>query len=226
MSLGGGRDELASQRSDRPPPAAVLEKIEAELAEPSTLKKVYGYTWRRMRLLAAFGFEAGPDVVEEFVNQALLDTMEGTLTWDPSRARLSTHLCGAIRSRTWKKATRPSRVVLEGLPEEGALQPDNLTDAHSPADAALEFEQRTLDTALVTSVRAHLDALVAERRDDDVGLLLMAYDEGTTGRTEISVLTGMSVDDVTNARKRLARILRELPPGLLDETQNRLKGDL
>lgn len=216
---------MANQRGDRPPPAAVLEKIQAELADPSTFKKVFAFTWRRMRLLGAFGLENGRDVVEELVNQALLDTMEGTLTWDPAKVRLSTHLCGAIRSRTWKRATRPPTFPVDGLPDESELQPEGLRAGGSPDAAAHQREQNALDAVLVAKVRVYLDDLAAQQNDDAVGLLLMAYDEGKTGRTDISVATGLSSEEVTNARRRLVRMLRDLPPGLLEEVEQRLKGD-
>jgi len=44
--------------------------------------------------------------------------------------------------------------------------------------------------------------------------LLAAYDLGETGRTEIADLTGMTVEQVTQARRRLATLVKNLPAEL------------
>lgn len=44
----------------------------------------------------------------------------------------------------------------------------------------------------------------------------MAYEEGTEGRSAIGDATGLTPNDVTNARKRLDRLVQELPSELAD----------
>lgn len=216
---------MAGRNAKGPPPAEILERLQAELADPSTLRKTFAFAWRRMRLLSAFGQPTGKEVVEELVNQAIVDTADGVLTWDPSKVRLSTHLCGAIRSRTWKQATRQPATKLEALPEENARQPKGLADDRTPDGPVLELEQRVLDLVLVARVRVGLEQLAEERGDEHAALVLMAYDEGKVGRTDVAEATGLTVDEVTNTRKRLVRMFKELPPEVLREAEARLRGD-
>jgi hypothetical protein len=48
----------------------------------------------------------------------------------------------------------------------------------------------------------------------------MAYDEGIEGRSAIGDATGLSPSEVTNARKRLDRLIAELPPELVEAARN------
>lgn len=214
------------------PSADVLERIHAELAEPSTLKKVYSFAWGQVKWLGRIGRLAspvGPSAVEELVNQAIADTMDGTLTWNPQAVRLSTHLCQAIKSRTWKQGTRDPAVELSPLPDEARGKarstPESLTATEAPDAPFLEHEQDQLDRLLASAVREHLDNLVRERNAEHVGLLLLAYDEGIEGRSDIAQATGMTVDEVTNARKRLKGMLTELPSDLAARIRDRLRAE-
>jgi hypothetical protein len=189
-----------------PPGPRVLAAIQAALAEPRTLKVVFGYARKRAFLLAKAG--VGVDVdPDDLVNQVIVDTVRGRLTWNPDAVVLSTHFCGAIRARTSKLLTRRKPAA----PEE---EIDQMLDARAPdVDPTEEFAALR---ELVRRVKTHLFQAATAKNDEGVQLLLMAYEEGVEGRSAIGDATGLSPNDVTNARKRLDRLIGKLPPELVE----------
>ena len=111
---------------ERPPGPEVLAAIQAALAEPRTLKVVFGYARKRAFILRKTG--VGIDLEQnDLVNQVILDTVRGRLTWNPDAVALSTHLCGAIRARTSKLLTRRKPVAPEEVIDKAhaKLEPDH-----------------------------------------------------------------------------------------------------
>lgn len=191
---------------ERPPGPDVLAAIQAALAEPRTLRVVFGYARKRAFVLRKHGVGVDLDQ-DDLVNQVIVDTVRGRLTWKPDAVALSTHLCGAIRARTSKLLTRrrpakPEEVIDEVLAER---EPD--------ADPTGELAALR---DVVQKVKAHLFRAATEKGDEGVQLLLMAYEEGVEGRSAIADATGLSPSDVTNVRKRLERLIAELPPELVE----------
>lgn len=197
---------MANDEEDETPPGPeVLAAIEAAL-EPGTLRKVFGYARKRMFLLQKAG--VGVDLeADDLVNQVIVDTAQGRLTWKPDAVALSTHLCGAIRARTSKLLTRRKAAA-----PEDAID-DALAEREPGADPTGELAARR---EVVRNVKEHLFRAAMAKRDEGVQLLLMAYEEGTEGRSAIGDATGLTPNDVTNARKRLDRLIEELPPELAD----------
>ena len=197
---------MANDEEDETPPGPeVLAAIEAAL-EPGTLRKVFGYARKRMFLLQKAG--VGVDLeADDLVNQVIVDTAQGRLTWKPDAVALSTHLCGAIRARTSKLLTRRKAAA-----PEDAID-DALVEREPGADPTGELAARR---EVVRNVKEHLFRAAMAKGDEGVQLLLMAYEEGTEGRSAIGDATGLTPNDVTNARKRLDRLIEELPPELAD----------
>jgi len=197
---------VANDEEDETPPGPeVLAAIEAAL-EPGTLRKVFGYARKRMFLLQKAG--VGVDLeADDLVNQVIVDTAQGRLTWKPDAVALSTHLGGAIRARTSKLLTRRKAAA-----PEDAID-DALAEREPGADPTRELAARR---EVVRKVKEHLFRAAMAKGDEGVQLLLMAYEEGTEGRSAIGDATGLTPNDVTNARKRLDRLIEELPPELAD----------
>jgi hypothetical protein len=195
---------------ERPPGPEVLAAIQA--AEPRTLKVVFGYARKRVFLLRKFGVGVDLDP-DDLVDQVILDTVRGRLTWNPDAVALSTHLCGAIRGRTSKLLTRRKPTA----PEE---EIDETLAARTPnADPTGELAALR---EVVHKIKMHLFYAATAKNDEGVQLLLMAYEEGVEGRSAIGEATGLSPNDVTNARKRLDRLIKELPPELAEATGKKI----
>ena len=75
---------------------------------------VFGYARKRVFLLQKLGVGVDLDQ-DDLVNQVIVDTVRGRLTWNPEAVALSTHLCGAIRGRTSKLLTRRKPAALEEI---------------------------------------------------------------------------------------------------------------
>lgn len=198
---------MAKDEDDETPPGPeVLAAIQAALAEPGMLRKVFGYARKRVFTLQKAG--VGVDLeADDLVNQAIVDTVQGRLTWKPDAVALSTHLCGAIRTRTFKLMTRRKAAA-----PEDAID-DALAEREPGADPTGELAERR---EVVRKVKEHLFRAAIAKDDEGVQLLLMAYEEGTEGRSAIGDATGLTPNDVTNARKRLDRLVQELPSELAD----------
>lgn len=149
------------------------------------------YAKRRARMLSA----AGARCVEhpnDIVTDAITDTIVGDVTWIDG-VPLYVHLVGVIRSRT------------------SALAAAALRAPHVPVDRETVGE---LDVApgpdvQIAARRALRDAVawLEPRADAEVMHLVGAYLEGARTRSEVAATTGLSVEVVTAARRRLDRLL-------------------
>lgn len=184
-----------------------LDIFETALAEPGTLRKVLAYARKRVFLLRNLGVGVELDA-DDLVTQVVVDTADGVLSWDSAKVALSTHLCGAIRGRTSKLLTRRKPAAPEEVIDEVITAAND--DAVGDIVALRE---------VVAKVKDYLFRLAAENGDEAVGLLLVAYDEGVEGRSAVGEATGLSPSDVTNARKRLDRYIRDMPSGLLADAR-------
>ncbi len=160
---------------------------------------VFGYARKRAFILRQAG--VGVDLEQnDLVNQVIVDTVRGRLTWNPDAVALSTHLCGAIRARTSKLLTRRKPTAPEEVMDKVLAKREPDSDPTGQRAALREVTEK---------VKTHLFRAATEKGDEGVPLLLMAYDEGIEGRSE-----------VTNARKRLDRLIAELPPELVEAARN------
>lgn len=193
-------------KQERPPGPEVLAAIQAALDEPRTLKVVFGYARKRVFLLKKFGVGIDLDQ-DDLVNQVIMDTVHGRLTWNPDAAALSTHLCGAISARTSKLLTRRKPAASEAVIDKVMTKRQLVAD---PTGELAELRD------VVRKVKNHLFGAATGKKDEGVQLLLMAYEDGVEGRSAIGDATGLSPNDVTNARKRLDRLIEGLPPDLVE----------
>ncbi len=190
---------------ERPPGPEVLAAIQAALAEPRTLKVVFGYARRRAFLLRKFG--VGIDLnQDDLVNQVIVDTVRGRLTWNPETVALSTHLRCDFRADV--EAPEPAQAC-------GVGDGDRQGDGEAWGQRLPTGELVALRD-VVRKVKDYLFRAATVKGDEGVQFLLMAYEEGIEGRSAIGDATGLSPSDVTNARKRLDRLIAELPPELVE----------
>jgi hypothetical protein len=174
------------------------------------LQKVLGFARKRVFLLRKFGVGVDLDA-DDLVNQVVVDTANGVLTWDAEKVPLSTHLCGAIKGRTAKLIQRRKPAAAEDVIDEVIARGD--AGEVDPVGVAAELR------GVVRKVKDHLFRVANEKGDEDVQFLLMAYEQGVEGRSAIGEATGLTPAQVTNARKRLDRYIRDMPPGLAEDAR-------
>ena len=185
-----------------PPGPEWIATFESALAEPGTLRKVLGYARKRVFSMRKLGVGVDLDA-EDLLNGVVIDTAEGVLNWDPARVALSTHLCGAIRGRTSKLLTRRKPAETEDVIDEVTAEANQ-----DPIGQMVALRD------VLAKTKEYLFRVAAEKGDEAVQYLLIAYEDGIEGRSAIGEATGLSPSEVTNARKRLDRYIEGMPSEL------------
>lgn len=186
--------------------------------KPEIYEKLLRYSAHRCRWLARMGLPVDGGSVEEFVADAITDTVTGGRTWAPDACDLLTHLLGVIRSRTSDFFRRHSEIVVRG--DDTAY---GAAAGGSPTcPVRTRSDHRVADAELVRKLVDELDVLA--EKDDEVQLLLIAYEDGHIERGEIARELGWTGLQFDNARRRLDRMLKRLPSELSRGAQAVLGG--
>lgn len=147
-----------------------------------------------------------PGLVEELVQDALVDTFAGVVTWEPARCSLALHLKSVIRSR-----------VSHELDHAESYPHDDIDDAseHDVSDAmsarALPSAGNDLDR-YADEFETRLRELAKD--DDAVHRLIDSYRDGITERRAICRVTRLTASAYHNAHRRLKRLVENLPENL------------
>jgi len=151
--------------------------------------------------------------VDDRVNTAVMKTLDGTRTWDPTRCELLDHLFQSIRSECSAEiehAVNFPKVVLG----DAKLR---LASVEQETTEALESARTTTHEAaggFFTVVIAELRQLAG--KDKGVHKLLDMYDEGIFDRSEIMRRTNMSARRYGTIYQRLMRLAQQIDEELRD----------
>jgi hypothetical protein len=147
-----------------------------------------------------------PGLIAEMVQDALGDTWASVVTWDPGACSLAFHLKTVIRSRLSHEIERAeaySHISTEELSEEALHDAMEAQQAPSASpelvDYADEFSRRLVDAA---------------GDDEEVLTLIALFRNGVTERRECCRLGKMKANAYHNARRRLLRLVANLPATL------------
>jgi len=182
-----------------------IDAFDGQLNEPGFLESARRYARRRAALVAHTSVVVDEYYVSELVQDAVDDTIEGILGWDPGRATLRQHIFGAIRSRTRHHFVRAMRF------------PTHRYDPHDSEQMQLEDEATDV-VARRSEIAFRVLAAIRSRAagDLDVHRLLDAYVDGTTKKRDIVAITGLTTGRYEAARKRMLRIVQDLPSELVE----------
>ena len=178
----------------------VRARFDAE-ATPALLDKLHRVARARVRVYAGRTHHVSEPDADDIVMSCLADTMEGALHWDPAKKALEAHLLDAIRFRVRDLARKRLRELRQ-------------VDARDEEAAAVPADDRARELGrLVTEVVVSLEERIGD--DRDVALLLDAMvRHRALERAEILKETRMSKAAYRNARRRLDRMLLQLPVDL------------
>jgi hypothetical protein len=197
--------------AETPPPEAPFAPDEAWINafDAQCTEDLYA----RLRASArrhAFGVQCAGRKVDDYyerelVQDAITDTLTGTLRWDPARATLRAHLESVLQWRA-----RDHRVHAKNHPHDALGE-------NSDASRAAEIEASSIRHTDVDRAEAHayaeeVLALIRERAHGDKPVLriLDAYVAGAETKADVLALTHMRERTYHNARVRLGRILDDL----------------
>lgn len=151
-----------------------------------------------------------PDLARELSQDAITDTWLGDVAWDPAKAPLELHLRRTIRSRS---AARMEH--LAQFPEDRVHKPK--LDMETKMSVAMERQQAT-DAGLasfIDDVVAKLHQLAGD--DAEVIQILSCFANGHVERRDIMRAIGLDRIAYHNARRRLVRLVENLPNDLRDQ---------
>jgi len=194
-----------------------LEAFEKQMTRTVAARAIE-YGKRRAQMLRAAGCAAAEDEGEILVNDAVADTLTGVVIWDHERQELGAHLRDVIRTRTWNQMKRARRLGHVSLDDD-----DSESASHGVATASMAGEHapdRPDDVVSDRDVIAKFFVALADRAagDADVLALLDPYREGVVERRDVIEGSGISAVAFVNARRRLDRMLADMPDELRAES--------
>lgn len=199
------RSDDDSRRRRHPPfvpEEAWIDAFDAQCTA-DMLKRLQRFAASWARILAGESAGNAAYYAEELVQDALRDTMEGVLRWDPRNDDLEPYLIDVIRLRARrerKRAERHQHVSLDELTLDDSLSSPELID---DADTTITAMTRTM---------AKLRALSAD--DSLAQRFLDAVAQEATTRAEVMRVSGLTSSQYHNTRRRLARLITQLEPDL------------
>ena len=193
------------------PPAGWRAEFERQ-ATQDMIDRATRYARRRVKMIERVGRKVDPLYARELVQDAIGDTLDGRLTWDPAKASLAAHVTATVQSRTRHDVVRAVRIPHRSLDDSAD---DNSADGRPievEASYALAHRAgRSLDAA-EAHARIAVDALRrASGNDDLLERLLDAFEHGKTERCDVMEWTGMSAKTYDNVRHRMVRLVSKLP---------------
>ena len=169
------------------------------------------YAWGRVEMMKRAEVVVQENEASALANDAIADTLTRVRVWDPERVKLTTHLCGVIRSRTNARIARVRKIRHESIyvGDEGEGG-----EAEVEASLAVADGSEAADATLATVELAGrvLDQLRrAAAGDDEVTALLDSYAAGVTVRPDVLARLGWDLPRFVNVKRRLNRLVEGLP---------------
>lgn len=172
------------------------------------------------RLLGAYHQAEGIEDLRcghDYVDGAILDTMQGVRTWNPERMPLYRHLCRVVYSRVYHDRHRLKRQRTRSYHE---LNLDDENSVEVAMSLKRDDERKRPDGAVMLKelhekAWAWLRANAACRDDSaDLIALVEALASGVAGEPAIRAITGWPEQRYKNAARRYATLVRAMPPEL------------
>jgi hypothetical protein len=170
-----------------------IEAFEAQLSVKGFEEKLKRYARVRARMVAHAGRRVDELYARELVQDAIDDTLEGIIAWDPGRVSLEKHLLDAIRSRSRHDFVQATKF------------------RHSCVDEHARIDDSTLERVDLASVTGRVLTALRAVGDPDVLRLLDAYIQGATKKVDVMRVSGLTSKRYEAARKRLNRLVLQLP---------------
>ena len=177
-----------------------IEAFEAQATDDLYLR-LKRYARARARLVAHAGRPIDAQYANDLVQDAIGDTFDGLLAWDPERVTLERHLQCAIHSRTRHDYVHAIRFRQERIDLGGRKV---LTEVETTLARARGEPEET-----GARVLAELSQLAV--RDPDVIEMLRLFGEQVIKKDDIVRETGWNTKRYQATRKRMLRLVQQLP---------------
>ena len=165
----------------------------------------------RARWVARAGGRSDDAYPDELVQDALTDTLFGSLSWDPVAKPLAQHIRDVVRCRTKDERRRAARFRHHSM---DALEPS--TAAMTEIEGSLSRDQPVASPeSIAFSHQALAYIRDAARKDEPIARIIDAIEAGASEPADIMSVAEMSEKTYRKARLRLARIAKQLPNDML-----------
>lgn len=185
------------------PDDAWIDAFQSQLTEEA-IDRVRRFARMRALGVANTGRKVDDYYARELVQDAIADTFEGVLRWDPSRVTLEAHLTRAVQSRSRDDRTHEIAFPHDALGDADERSQLAESEASSVAATEHDIEKRRYASELMATIREEAAG------DKAVLRILDGYDAGATTKAEVIEYTKMKARTYHNGRIRLGRIVRNL----------------
>lgn len=198
------------------PPEEWREKVE-EQATPKMFERLHRAARTRLRTFAGPKGHVNRADVDDVVASVIKDTLDGKLTWNPEKESLEQHLLDAVRFRVrddWERDQPHLHGPIDEDDTAASITEQAAAGAVVPAqlESPVTNERERRIKAVHEEVIAWLQPRVAEK--PEVLRLLELYVQGITDRDEAIREGGMTETTYHNARRRLGRLVQDMPAKL------------
>ena len=181
-----------------------LDAFQSQLTEKVS-ERVRRFARPRALNVAYAGRKVDDYYVRELVQDAIGDTWEGRLTWDPARVTLENHLIRAVQCRTKDHRKHQIAFPHDALDDQTDQSKNAESEASSRVSVDTRYaETRTYSKEVMTQIRTQAGS------DKPVHRIIDAYDAGARTKAEILEHVRMKARTYNNAQLRLKRIIRNL----------------
>lgn len=189
------------------PSESWIDAFEAQACVPGFEEKLLRFARRRAAMVAHAGRRVDELYARELVQDALEDTLEGVLAWDPARVTLDKHLFDAIRSRT-----RHDYVQAQRFPHHAFDAADAPASLSAAVESSLSAQRGGASSEIATAAeRAVTEIRRLAANDADVLRLIEAYAVGATKKVDVLKVLDLTSKRYEAARKRMQRLVLQLP---------------
>ena len=198
------------------PPEEWREKVE-EQATPKMFERLHRAARTRLRTFAGPKGHVNAADVDDVVSSVIKDTLDNKLTWNPDKEPLEVHLLDAVRFRVRDDWERDQPHLHGPIDEDDTAE--SITDqaaagavVPAPLEPPVMNERERRIKAVHDEVIAWLQPRVTDK--PEVLRLLELYMQGITDRDEAIREGEMTESTYHNARRRLGRLVQDMPAKL------------
>ncbi|MDX9786849.1 MAG: hypothetical protein RBT11_08740 [Desulfobacterales bacterium] len=196
-----------------------LDKVDWDAVLPAVLK----YARWRVQIFHWLGKDMDPEslVREAFARAYGIGTNGTYRNWNKKTCPdIAIFLKGIIRSMTSHNAEHESEFPTESLfYEDGSPKDDKIfgsSDETVAASRPKTPEDELIESENLRVLMNELDQISCE--DDDLGMVILCFEEGISKPQGIAAQTGFEVNEVNNLLKRLRRKLKQFNPKLQEQS--------
>jgi hypothetical protein len=205
--------------------AAIAPRDEAwrsayeEQVTPALFMRLLPLARRCSQRLATSGRIGGELRARELIQDVLVDTLGGSLRWDPERETLEAHVLSTIRYRTRDECARVTRYLSVDAQETsydnpgaegacGATDEEEAEPSWAMRAVGVEGDERTepLEERNAEQIFGELRELA--QGDREVIQLLRAYESGARTSADVLAMVSLTTSAYRNARLRLGRLAK------------------